>query len=131
MTKTPRRADGGGARGRTQAYAALLEKYLAAGGEAARGEAYETGRAAIADGLGVLEISAMHHDALAIVLQNGKGLVRRLKQAQELFGDALSPYEMEHRGFQRRCQRFAGRTRRWNRKFSAWHMRSTTTQASS
>jgi signal transduction histidine kinase len=73
---------------------------LAAGGEAALREAYETGRAAIADGLGVLAISAMHHDALAIVLQDGKGLVRRLKQAQELFAESLSPYEMEHRGFQ-------------------------------
>jgi signal transduction histidine kinase len=100
MMETLRRADGDAARDRARAYAALLEEYLAGGGEAALRQAYETGRAAIADGLGVLEISTMHHDALAIVLQDGSTLNRRLQLAEELFAESLSPYEMAHRGFQ-------------------------------
>src|SRR5262245_1048348 len=99
MTKTLR-LDGDKALDRAHAYAALLEEYLANGGEATRRQAYEAGREAIGGNLGVLEVAAIHHDALAKVLEDGNGTGPRIQLAHELFAEILSPYEMAHRGFQ-------------------------------
>ena len=85
-----------------KAYTRALEDYLSNGGEDALRSAYEIGRATLADGLGVLEMAAMHHAALAQVLQRRDppaSLRQDLGRAQELFGESLSPYEMAHRGF--------------------------------
>jgi signal transduction histidine kinase len=84
------------------AYARALEDYLSKGGEHALGSAYEIGRAALADGLGVLDMAAMHHAALAQMLQSiapPASLRQDLDKAQEFFGESLSPYEMAHRGY--------------------------------
>jgi signal transduction histidine kinase len=83
------------------AYTLALEDYLSKGGEDPLGSAYEIGRATMADGLGVLEMAAMHHAALAQVLQrrSPQSLRQDLGRAQEFFGESLSPYEMAHRGF--------------------------------
>jgi len=86
-----------------RAYASALEDYLCAGGEAALRSAYEIGRAALADGRGVLDMAAMHHASIARVLQqtsSAAALARHLDRAQEFFNESLSPYEMAHRGFQ-------------------------------
>ena len=99
MTKMVRR-DGDTALDRAHAYAALLEEYFAAPGEAPRRRAYEAGRDAIASNLGILEISAIHHDVLASVLEDGSAIGPRVRLAHELFAEILSPYEMTHRGFQ-------------------------------
>ena len=48
-------------------YTAELRKYLAEAGEAPLRSAYELGRRAFAEGLGVLEMAATHHDALATI----------------------------------------------------------------
>jgi signal transduction histidine kinase len=85
-----------------RAYTRDLEDYLSKGGERALGSAYEIGRAALADGLGVLEMAAMQHAALAQVLQrvgSPASLGQYLDKAQEFFGESLSPYEMAHRGY--------------------------------
>jgi signal transduction histidine kinase len=85
-----------------QAYTRALGDYLSNGGEDALHNAYEIGRASLADGLGVLDMSAMHHAALAQVLQRMSrpdSLRQDLERAQEFFGETLSPYEMAHRGF--------------------------------
>jgi two-component system sensor histidine kinase UhpB len=85
-----------------QAYTQALGDYLSNGGEDALHSAYEIGRAGLADGLGVLDMSAMHHAALAQVLQRMSrpdSLKQDLERAQELFGETLSSYEMAHRGF--------------------------------
>jgi len=85
-----------------RAYTLALEDYLSSGGEGALQNAYEIGRTALADGLGVLEMGAMHHAALAQVLQRisrPASLKQHLDRAQEFFGESLSPYEMAHRGF--------------------------------
>jgi signal transduction histidine kinase len=85
-----------------RAYTQALEDYLSKGGEDALRSAYEIGRATLADGLGVLEMAAMHHAALAQVLQRRDApasLRQDLGRAQEFFGESLSPYEMAHRGF--------------------------------
>jgi len=89
-------------RGLERAYTRALEDYLSSGGEDALQSAYEIGRTALADGLGVLEMAAMHHAALAQVLQRTSrpaSLKQDLHRAQEFFGEGLSPYEMAHRGF--------------------------------
>jgi signal transduction histidine kinase len=85
-----------------QAYTQALGDYLSNRGEDALHSAYEIGRAGLADGLGVLDISAMHHAALAQVLQGMRrpdSFKQDLERAQEFFGETLSPYEMAHRGF--------------------------------
>ena len=89
-------------RGLERAYTRALEDYLSTGGEDALQSAYEIGRTALADGMGVLEVAAMHHAALAQVLlriDSSVSLKRDLDRAQEFFGETLSPYEMAHRGF--------------------------------
>jgi two-component system sensor histidine kinase UhpB len=85
-----------------RAYTRALEDYLSKGGEDPLGSAYEIGRTALADGLGVLEMAAMHHVALAKVLQRmgpPASPIQDLDKAQEFFGESLSPYEMAHRGY--------------------------------
>ena len=84
------------------AYAGALEDYLSSGGEDALQRAYEIGRTALTDGLGVLEMATMHHAALAQVLESkchAEPVMQELERAQEFFGESLSPYEMAHRGF--------------------------------
>jgi two-component system, NarL family, sensor histidine kinase UhpB len=86
-----------------RAYASALEEYLSMGGEHALRTAYEIGRTALADGRGVLDMAAMHHAAVARVLQgmtSRLSLSHNLERAQEFFAESLSPYEIAHRGFQ-------------------------------
>ena len=86
-----------------KAYAMALEEYLLIGGEEALRSAYEIGRAALADGKGVLAMAAMHHAALARVRPDtslSASLTQNLGRAQEFFSESLSPYEIAHRGFQ-------------------------------
>jgi two-component system, NarL family, sensor histidine kinase UhpB len=84
------------------AYASALEDYLSSTGEEALQRAYEIGRTSIAGGVGLIEMAAMHHAALAQVLQrigHAEPVMQDLERAQEFFGESLSPYEMAHRGF--------------------------------
>ena len=90
-------------RDRERAYTLALADYLSRGGEDALQSAYEIGRAALSDGLGLHEMAALHHAALAQVLPRARppaSLKQHLDRAQEFFGESLSPYEMAHRGFQ-------------------------------
>ena len=73
------------------------------GGEDALRSAYEIGRAALAEGRGVLDMAAMHHASIMRTLQSmspSATLTQNLGRAQEFFGESLSPYEIAHRGFQ-------------------------------
>src|SRR6185436_6647148 len=51
-----------------QAYVAALEGYLANGDEAALSRSYEFGRSAMARGMGVLDMAALHQAAVAILV---------------------------------------------------------------
>jgi signal transduction histidine kinase len=85
-----------------QAYSRALENYLSNGSEDALQSAYEIGRVALADGLGILATTAMHHAALSHILQrvnHPSSLKQDLARAQEFFAESLSPFEMAHRGF--------------------------------
>jgi signal transduction histidine kinase len=84
------------------AYADGLRGFMAEQAEAGLARAYELGRQAFADGLGVLELAAVHSRALAAVLAGSltdEERARRLDAADRFFGEALSPFEMAYRGF--------------------------------
>jgi signal transduction histidine kinase len=83
-------------------YRAALFEYLAAGKELALHEGYELGRAALSDGLGLLDMATMHARSLAAVMNAPLSDVERaeLLDAQTTFMvEALSPFEMAHRAF--------------------------------
>jgi PAS domain S-box-containing protein len=83
-------------------YTAELRKYLAEAGEAPLRSAYELGRRAFAEGLGVLEMAATHHDALATIAAELRPAERAQAAAwaAAFFTESLSPFEMALRGFQ-------------------------------
>jgi signal transduction histidine kinase len=70
-------------------YAAALDDYLQAPSEAALSRAYQIGRRALADGLGVLDIASVH--AQAGTPRDG--------HAAAFLHELLSPYEMTLRGY--------------------------------
>jgi PAS domain S-box-containing protein len=89
-------------------YTAALEEYLDGGGEAALQRAYELGRTALADGLGVLEMAALHHQAMMRVLppagmsgsrRKSGDLPGAIAAAAQFISESLSPFEMTHRGY--------------------------------
>lgn len=83
-------------------YAAAFRSYLSEPAEFALVRAYELGRAALAEGLGVLEMATVHSAALALALERplpGASRERLLEASEKFFVEALSPFEMAHRGF--------------------------------
>jgi PAS domain S-box-containing protein len=85
-------------------YAALLEEYLQGGGETALRGAYELGRRALADGLGVLEMATAHRAAVGSVL-TADSPPERVSRVFSFFAESLSPFEMVLRGFQETNER--------------------------
>lgn len=82
-------------------YAAALQSYLAQGGEAALARAYELGRGALGNGVSLLEMTMVHHQALMQVWQGApspEAAARAMKSAETFFVESLSPYEMSQRG---------------------------------
>jgi PAS domain S-box-containing protein len=83
-------------------YTRTLQDYLAEAGETNLHHAYELGRQALAEGLGILEMASLHHHALATVAGSVRAPeeIRTItKSAENFFAEALSPFEMAHRGF--------------------------------
>ncbi len=84
-------------------YRAALQDHLAGAGEAALQRAYEIGRKALAQGVGVLELASLHHQALAAALRRVTSpaeQARALGAAETFFAESLSPFEMAARAFQ-------------------------------
>jgi two-component system, NarL family, sensor histidine kinase UhpB len=87
---------------RVDLYAANLREYMDGAGEAALKSAYEMAREAMAEGVGVLEMAAIHHEAMARVIPDARGAVarsQRILAAETFFVESLSPFEMTHRAF--------------------------------
>jgi PAS domain S-box-containing protein len=85
----------------SEEYAAALQDFLAGQGEAALRRAYEAGRRALSDGLGVLEMVAVHQESVIAALQSHPGDQEQvLRQALSCFAESLSPFEMVLRGAQ-------------------------------
>lgn len=86
-------------------YRAALERYISESDEAALGRGYELGRRALTEGKSLMEIAAMHHQALREVFLHGQRDIAEyrehaLQASAEFLTESLSPYEMAHRGFQ-------------------------------
>ena len=83
-------------------YTVALRDSIAGMGESSLQQAYELGRRALADGLGVLDMAAMYHKALASGLSRDstpEEIALMLQAGASFFAESLSPFEMTHRGF--------------------------------
>jgi two-component system sensor histidine kinase DegS len=83
-------------------YAAALRDFIRGGGEAELASAYELGRRAIREQVGLLDLMALHHGALATVLgaeAGGRSPVTIVADAGTFLSEMLSSFEMVHRGF--------------------------------
>ncbi len=89
MTTDPKRAQ------LAHEYKSALREANAGAGEAALAHAYELGRMAAGGGVGVVELASIHADALREVL----GERAPASELEQFFAEALSPFEMTHRGF--------------------------------
>jgi signal transduction histidine kinase len=86
-----------------QEYRSALRKYALRGGEALLGRAYELGRRATDGGRSLIEVASLHHQALLELLKEARGEghgAKLLRAGADFLAEALSPYEMAHRGFQ-------------------------------
>jgi signal transduction histidine kinase len=84
------------------AYRSALQEFLGRRDEADLQRAYELGRLALVNGVGVLDLAMIHHDALTEALRTpSTGLpgVEVARRSAEFFVETLSPFEMTHRGF--------------------------------
>jgi len=83
------------------AYGAALEGHLLRSGEQALHHAYELGRQALVEGLGLLDVTLFHHGALANILRDHPGDPKdaRLEFAADFLAECLSPFEMTLLGY--------------------------------
>jgi Phosphoserine phosphatase RsbU, N-terminal domain/GAF domain len=86
-----------------QRYRSAFDAYLRAPSEAALRAAYELGRDAMGRELSILDLAALHHEALLAALEHASpsaGEVGSLVQAaNDFFLETLSAFEMLRRGF--------------------------------
>lgn len=84
-------------------YRDALRSYLVKNDEAALARAYELGRRGLSSGLGVLEMVALQHRALAAIVEErpwGRGeMAPVVKAALSFLMEGLTPFEIVHRGF--------------------------------
>lgn len=83
-------------------YRSALKDFLAGSGETALENAYLLGRRALEQGIGVLDIAAVHHQVLATLLGSPDALTHETRianQAGKFLAECLSPFEMAQRGF--------------------------------
>jgi signal transduction histidine kinase len=84
-------------------YRSALSEYAVRSGEAGLGRAYELGRKAMTEGKSLVELVAIHHQALQGIAREagkGKGEGGLLRASADFLTESLSPYEMAQRGFQ-------------------------------
>jgi hypothetical protein len=84
----------------TRDYRAAFLGYLPRREEAPLHRAYELGRAALGDGVSLLELARVHHEVLLEVLRYtpNEDLGRVSTAASEFLLEALSAYDMIQRG---------------------------------
>ena len=83
-------------------YIEAMQEFLEQRDEQGLEQAYELGRRALEDGMGVVELAGMYHDALGQFVQNPKSpedCGQTVKRLGQFFIESISPYEMTHRGF--------------------------------
>jgi signal transduction histidine kinase len=83
-------------------YFDALESYVRSAEESALLDAYELGRQVMDSAGGVLDLSAIHQDAMEAVMRSTRGGHPRgqvARRCHEFLDEALSPFEMAQRGF--------------------------------
>ena len=83
-------------------YTATLRNYMAGEGEEGLQAAYELGRRAVSEGLGVLDVARIHQEAsVALLLPTiaQSESKRQIQSVENFLMEALSPFEAHHRGF--------------------------------
>lgn len=82
-------------------YLAAFLRYLPRREEAALHSGYKLGRAAVSDGLSILELARVHHDVLLAVLRDTstEDLASVATAASEFFLEVLATFDMAQRGF--------------------------------
>jgi signal transduction histidine kinase len=88
-------------------YSTALRDCVGGAGELALTHAYELGRVAAGRGIGVVELAAIHDIALREVL----GESAPPAEVDQFFAEALSPFEMTHRGFREANERLEAAVR--------------------
>jgi light-regulated signal transduction histidine kinase (bacteriophytochrome) len=86
----------------SERYSAVLAHYLAEPDEDVLNQAYELGRKALGDGLGVLDIAMVHHDALLAAISDRSRAempAPAIAKAAAFLAESLSPFEMSFRGY--------------------------------
>jgi light-regulated signal transduction histidine kinase (bacteriophytochrome) len=101
MSQDPKRAQ------LVHEYKSALRTASEGGGELALAHAYEIGRMAAGSGVGVVELASIHADALHDVL----GESAPAQTLDQFFVEALSPFEMTHRGFKDTIERLQAANR--------------------
>src|ERR1051325_2029957 len=84
-------------------YAAALTQYLARQHEAILEQAYELGRKAASEGMGLLDVAKAHQEAISSLLLEAPTTQaggKALRAAEAFLMETLSPFEATHRGFQ-------------------------------
>lgn len=85
-----------------QAYANAFTDFLLMDKEEALHRGYEIGRAALVDGLSILDLAEIHHANVAELMARTSpptSLAQDLNRAKQFFCESISPYEMAYRGF--------------------------------
>src|SRR5512146_3535579 len=78
-------------------YASALQDYVSGAGEAALTRAYELGRAAAGEGLGILDLAMIHGQALAQLPPRAGAAPAAM--ASQFLAESLSPFEMTLRSY--------------------------------
>lgn len=85
------------------AYTESLRVYLADAGEAPLARAYELGRRALREGIGVLGLAALHEEAVEAIFDARRPAISRMRLlagSAAFLAESLSPFEMTHRGYE-------------------------------
>ena len=84
-----------------QEYRSALETYLQRGDEMALSTAYELGRRAMVEGLGILDMAQLHQDAIEKIILPAANADRQrfATAASSFFSETLSSFEMTFRGY--------------------------------
>jgi|AraplaMF_Col_mMF_1032025.scaffolds.fasta_scaffold00081_77 light-regulated signal transduction histidine kinase (bacteriophytochrome) len=82
-------------------YAVALKSHFTGPDDSALTRAYELGRAALNDGLGVLDMATLHAEALRLAAVEGSPATKPADadKAVEFFIESLSPFEMSLQGY--------------------------------
>jgi light-regulated signal transduction histidine kinase (bacteriophytochrome) len=82
-------------------YAAALETYFETGDETTLSAAYQLGRLAVREGLGVLDMVTAHQQAAEerVLASPDSERLRRGRKAGDFLREVLSPFEMTFRGY--------------------------------